>query len=454
MRFLRHLSTILLWKASWAQAASYSPALDVTNPPQLFAATTQALKNLLTYYIPTQTGVFPQAQTPWHESGMIWGMFFDYAKWTGDTQFLDLVTDALVNISYVTEHDFLGGSAVSVVQTILGVWNDDVLWPSQVTVGGAEVFGPNAIMPRSNGDWISLATKTYDQTGVETDDKCGGGIYWSRDRGSPSGVYKSLITQIEFISQGARNYLQTKNETALAQSKTVLDWIMSSGLGNLNTGELLDGMPTTDCTKFTKTSWSYNYGQLIGSLAWMNLATKNQTYLDMISPFFDYSVKLFAPTGVITERCEADVSCNRDQQGFKAIYARNLVYVYRQTTNATIKNVIQDIIDASVKAMVSNSCDKDWNCGGNWTTDTQPLKYIRSQHVSAALLVSAIGIHGNASAGLLPDVNSQALGSSIRVSKEKAKKGSSASLKIGSSRMRIFGLSCLLAAAHVLILIH
>ncbi|EGG05778.1 family 76 glycoside hydrolase [Melampsora larici-populina 98AG31] len=396
-----------LMKASSAQAASYSPTLDVTNPAQVFAATTQALQNLLTYYTPTQSGVFSQVQTPWHESGMIWGMFFDYAKWTGDTQFLELVTDALVNISYVTEHakvsrlteveylsDFLGGNAVSVVQTLLGVWNDDLLWPSQAAVGGAEVFGPNAIMPRSNGDWISLATKTYDQTGVETDDKCGGGIYWSRDRGSPSGVYKSLITQIEFISQGARNYLQTKNETALAQSKQVLDWIMSSGLGNLNTGELLDGMPSNNCQQFTKTSWSYNYGQLIGSLAWMNLATKNQTYLDMISPFFDYSVKLFAPTGVITELCEADVSCNRDQQGFKAIYARNLVYVYRQTTNATIKDAIQKMIDASVNAMVSNSCDKQWNCGGNWTTDTQPVKYIRSQAVSAALLVSAIGIHG------------------------------------------------------------
>lgn len=47
-----------------------------------------------------QGGSFEQVQTPWHESQMIWGMFMDHAKYTGDTQFLSLVTGALVNSSY------------------------------------------------------------------------------------------------------------------------------------------------------------------------------------------------------------------------------------------------------------------------------------------------------------------------------------------------------------------
>jgi mannan endo-1,6-alpha-mannosidase len=57
----------------------------------------------MSFYVPSPSGVFEQAQTPWHESGMIWGMYMDYAKYTGDTQFLDIVTGALVNTSYGPE---------------------------------------------------------------------------------------------------------------------------------------------------------------------------------------------------------------------------------------------------------------------------------------------------------------------------------------------------------------
>lgn len=130
------------------RGASYSPTLDPNDVKSLRAATTAALKNLLSYYNPgsvshisllvpslwsdlfffqtfasswcfrvrylprfgtliahwmsslQQGGSFEQVQTPWHESQMIWGMFMDHAKYTGDTQFLSLVTGALVNSSY------------------------------------------------------------------------------------------------------------------------------------------------------------------------------------------------------------------------------------------------------------------------------------------------------------------------------------------------------------------
>lgn len=316
-------------------------------------------------------------------------------------------------------------------------------------MGGAEIFGPKSIMAGSNGDWISLASKTFDQAAAESDDKCGGGIYWvrriaiillkikrsgaliiptwvffrhletqSRDRGSPSGVYKSLITELEFVAQGARNYIQNQNETALTQTKQIMDWVISSGLGNPQTGMLLDGVATTDCTKFTKLLWSYNYGQLLGALAWMHKATNDQKYLDMTVPFFEFALNTFAgdrSSGVISELCEANTTCNRDQQGFKAVFARNLVYLYRQTNNETMKTSIRTIINTSVQAMVSRSCDQQWNCGGNWTTDTQPIKYVRSQHVSAALLVSAIGIYNDPSSGLLPKVDVSTFNANLNV---------------------------------------
>jgi hypothetical protein len=96
-------------------------------------------------------GTFSETQTPWHESGMIWDMHFDYARWSGDTQFLPTVTQALFHQSrgnaqwveswepfylpwclILSEHDFLASNFLGPNDQTEGQWNDDILWPSQV----------------------------------------------------------------------------------------------------------------------------------------------------------------------------------------------------------------------------------------------------------------------------------------------------------------------------------
>lgn len=104
--------------------------------------------------------------------------------------------------------DFLGGAMVTEVETVLGRWNDDILWPSQAgaltsfplsnrpwlttfdrprsVVAGAEVYGPSTNMPGANGPWMTAATKTFDQAYQQWDNKCSGGIYWVRLSLSPA----------------------------------------------------------------------------------------------------------------------------------------------------------------------------------------------------------------------------------------------------------------------------
>ncbi|PLW27520.1 hypothetical protein PCANC_25143 [Puccinia coronata f. sp. avenae] len=375
-----------------AAVSDRAPSLDVHDFQQLKQAACAAMRNLMSYFIPSSRGVFNETQTPWHESGMIWGLHFDYARWTGDTQYLDTVTRALFNQSNGDRHDFLAAG-------VKEQWNDDILWPSQAIVAAAEFYGRDSTLPNSNETWINLADKTYQEAGSQRDDKCGGGIYWYRDRADRKGSYKALITHSEFISQGARNYLITKDPQTLYQAKCILDWVISSGLANPGTGLLMDGVSVKNCTDFTTFQWSYNYGQWLGSLAWMHRASGDQRYLDMAAPYLDYSERTFASSntsGIITELCEADASCNRDQQGFKAIYARNLAYLHQETTNITMKQTIENIIDTSVQAMARQSCDSNWNCGAIWTANNHTAT-VRSQHVSTALLVAAAGIHGGSS---------------------------------------------------------
>ena len=78
------------------------PSLNLSSPSSLTAAS-GALTNLLTYYVPNARGIFDEAQTPWHESAMIWGAFGDYLKWSGDGQFANTVSEALANMSFNAE---------------------------------------------------------------------------------------------------------------------------------------------------------------------------------------------------------------------------------------------------------------------------------------------------------------------------------------------------------------
>ncbi|EFP77517.2 uncharacterized protein PGTG_03473 [Puccinia graminis f. sp. tritici CRL 75-36-700-3] len=365
-----------------------APALDLNNIDQLKKAASAAMNNLMSYYSPNFRGAFDTDVTPWHESLMIWSLNFDYASYVGDAHHLGTVQNALYRQSNNQSHSFI----VNVPQQ----WNDDALWGAQVPVAAAEYFGPQTKLPKSSETWIHLAQKTLRQVEPQTNQSCGGGLFWYRTRSDPDrGSYKALITNSEFISVAARGYLITKDKNALEYAKTIIEWVIgtSSGLADVKTGRLQDGLKATkeSCT-ITPDEWSYNYGQWLGSLAWMHRATGDQKYLDMASPFFYRSLKVFAPSGVIAELCEPD-SCKRDPKGFKAIYVRNLVYLHQETNDQALKKDIQNVIDTSVKAMVKTSCDADFNCAAAWAAGRPPEKNVRSQHVSAALLVSAVGIH-------------------------------------------------------------
>jgi mannan endo-1,6-alpha-mannosidase len=130
------------------------------------------------------------------------------------------------------------------------------------------------------------------------------------------------------------------------------------------------------------------------------------TELNGICSIAQKSLSLFFTSDSITELCEQNQNCGRDAQDFKAVYVRNMAYLWRQTSDSNIKSAIANAIDTSVRSMVSRSCDSQWNCNGNWTSGSRPIKYVRSQHASAALLVAALGIHTSATGtGLLTNVN-------------------------------------------------
>jgi mannan endo-1,6-alpha-mannosidase len=57
----------------------------------------------------------------------------------------------------------------------------------------------------------------------------------------------------------AKTYPMTRNETLLAITEELFNWIVSSGMVDLTTGWVGDGVDTAACDVHTE-QWSYSYG--------------------------------------------------------------------------------------------------------------------------------------------------------------------------------------------------
>ena len=181
---------------------------------------------------------------------------------------------------------------------VKGVWNDDIEWGAQAYVAGSEIAAWATRVPAT----------TLQETWAQSDSKCGGGIYWARDRSQNN--YKSIITNLEYIQTAARLYHLNQDASLIANSKQLIVWLKST-LWHAD-GTLDDGLEGLNCGKVTTLQWSYSYGELIGGLAFLNKATGDASYLSNASTVLNKAVATFAPSGVITELCESS-GCNRDQ---------------------------------------------------------------------------------------------------------------------------------------------
>lgn len=384
-----HLSAIFV-AVGWSIQLATSSAV----PTNRSHALNLIFSKLTEYYhsSPNVTeGIFDQSISPWWESGSIFETYMDYAKYTGSRTYRKLVGEALVLNSYGEAHDFFGTNH-EYVSIVVGRWNDDVEWYAQAVVAGAELYGSKSYMPglKGNGTWISLAQRTIDEVYDYWTPECGGGIYWSTDPAQYA-TYKSGITQLEFISLATRTYLLTKNATLLHITEQLFTWIVDSGMVDLASGTVYDGVDTVGCT-VSKAQWSYSYGHLVGGLSYLYQATDNASYLSYASKIATTGINTFAHTGVAEELCEATGTCNQDQQGFKAIFLRQLAYLYLTTHDKQLKFNIANVLQKSAEAAVA-TCDSSWKCTGDWTNgSTQVYPAFRSTHLVAAALVALEGI--------------------------------------------------------------
>ncbi|KAH6560679.1 hypothetical protein BASA60_000550 [Batrachochytrium salamandrivorans] len=367
--------------------------VDPTDTALLSKTIAGIAKNLIDYYTPNHLGAIPDNGSgdingrQWFESGVMWGAFTEYAKYSRDGQFLPTVTNALSNgsisnldVNKVEVGSFLGADQRLSV-TMLGRWNDDILWYGLAAMTCVDLFGKEAMMPRSKTKtYFAVALRTYEEVMQQNDPLCGGGIFWSRDRTTPIPQrrdFKSVITNVQVLVMASKLTISTGDPKYVKVADDLYKWLQSSGM---ITPELhvWDGvLATQESCRRDAREFSYNTGLLLGGLAYMYKATGKNEYIAEISKLLPTAIQIYSDKGILHDLCEnsngvctVGTSTSRtpsdNQVPYKGSLARGLMYVYTLTPDPAMKATIKGLFDASWAGMMK-TCNKDYACSAIWT---------------------------------------------------------------------------------------
>jgi mannan endo-1,6-alpha-mannosidase len=367
--------------------------VDPNSASDVGQAVKKAAETMMKYYTPNSQGAIPEntasdaSGMQWYESGILWGVMMDYAQITNDQTYVNTVSEALGNASFGDAASFLGGSSSSILAKLTGKWNDDILWWAYGCVSGAEMYGSDAKMP--NGvKYLDVAVNTlrevYEQWSTDT---CQGGIYWSRDRTASADnrrLYKSTITNAQYVTLAARVYIITKDKTYLDRAEAVYNWMKSSGLITPE-GGVLDGAFAPTCSQFNRNELSYISGTTLGGIGWLYAATKKDVYVQDAQRILKRSLDIFSKDNILTDPCEAEKKCQANQVQPKGTAVRGYMYLWNNMEDATVRSSIERVVSASLSGMAP-TCNDQWGCNSLWSPGSPIYTDVHTQIVAVELL--------------------------------------------------------------------
>jgi len=143
-----------------------------------------------------------------------------------------------------------------------------------------------------------------------------------------------------FFALAAALYNQTGEQTYLSWATREWRWFEASGMINSNF-LINDGINNDNCKNNGQTTWTYNQGVVLGGLADLYKATKNESLLNIAQKIVDATFRNLAYNdGILREPCEPQKNCDGDQTQFKGIFMRHLGYLYTVTKNKQIGDFI------------------------------------------------------------------------------------------------------------------
>jgi predicted alpha-1,6-mannanase (GH76 family) len=265
------------------------------------------------------------------------------------------------SVSNTTQYNsILANTFVQAPNTNAGFINnyyDDEGWWALAWIDAYDLTG--------NKPYLTMAESIFADMQGGWDSTCGGGIWWSKDKG-----YKNAIANELFLSVAAHlaNRDSTNAASYLKWANQEWSWFAQSGL--INSKNLInDGLGSssgqttaTSCANNGQTTWSYNQGVILGGL--VELAKQNT---DATIPKTAQTIASAATTllvdssGVLHDSCEPN--CGNDGVQFKGIFARNLATLdlaYPQTAYKTFLTV-------NANSIWNSSQGTNYEFGQDWS---------------------------------------------------------------------------------------
>lgn len=143
-------------------------------------------------------------------------------------------------------------------------FNDDIMWWAIACGRAYRLTGDERYLRKSKASFDFV----YDRF---TDDKLGGGVYWTSERTSKNSCVNSPT-----VIAAARLALLLKEPAYLEKAKRVYAWQKQTLTDG--TGKVFDGIGANQ--RVNRGSLTYNQGTFLGAALLLYQQTKDQTYLD------------------------------------------------------------------------------------------------------------------------------------------------------------------------------
>lgn len=280
---LAAITTLLLAITQLPTAAAIQ--LDVNSVSSIKAAMKDVAQGIIFWYtggVPGQvvSGI-PGLLIPpyyWWEAGAMCGILMDYYYYTGDSQWNDLVTKAML-FQVGPTNDYMPPNVTK------QEGNDDQAFWGMSAMTAAEYKFPNP--PPDQPQWLALAQGVWNSQQLRWDNQyCGGGLRWQIFTFNLGYDYKNTPSNAGFVNLGARLYAYTGNKTYGDWATKTYDWM--EGLGYIgryknspyNYSVFDGGGIESNCTQVKQTQWTYSAGMLINAAAVMYNVTGEQIWHD------------------------------------------------------------------------------------------------------------------------------------------------------------------------------
>jgi hypothetical protein len=216
------------------------------------------------YYGNTTRGIPGLLGDPyyWWETGAMFGALVDYWRYTGDSSYNAVTTQAILHQASETR-DFMPPNQTK------SEGNDDQVFWAFTSMTAAEYGFPDP--PDDQPQWLALTQGVFNiqarRWNMET---CGGGLRWQIFSLNQGYHYKNSISNGGFFNIAARLGAFTKNETYFEWAEKAFDWVFDIGLIDGQTWQVFDGTDSLiNCTKKDHIEWSYNTGVFLYGAAVM-----------------------------------------------------------------------------------------------------------------------------------------------------------------------------------------